>query len=81
MANTPKKAAQKIAQTTPNLIWHHCLATDPVIGWPWHQEVVLQLDPATRNTVMAAKLEAEAQIHRTLADASTKIASALKSRG
>jgi len=79
------KAAEQIAGTGPGLIWWHgphgCLATDPAVGGVEHTEFFLQLDKPTQNALMAAKLEAEAAAHKAVADAHTKIAGILKSRG
>jgi hypothetical protein len=77
----PVKPAEQIAAFNPHLILHPCLATDPAVGWPWQWEFFTQLDKVTQNKLMAAKLEAEAAVHRTLADANTQVAGILKSRG
>jgi len=85
MASKPKatKAATSIAKANPSLIWGQCLATDPAVGWldGGRNEFFLQLDKATQAKVMAARLEAEANVHRTLADAHTQMAGILKSGG
>jgi hypothetical protein len=86
MASKPKavKAARTIATANPSLIWgHHCLATDPIVG-PLDggpREFFMSLDKSTQNKVMAARLEAEADVHKTLANAHSQVASALKSGG
>jgi hypothetical protein len=85
MAGKPKakKAATSIARTNPNLIWRHCLATDPAVGTldGGPSEFFTQLDKPTQNKVMAARLEAEANVHKTLADAHSQVAGILKSGG
>ena len=44
-------------------------------------EHVVSVDPALFKQLTAAKLEAHAQVQRTLADAATKAAQLIKSRG
>jgi hypothetical protein len=82
MATKAKKAAQLIAQHNP-LLGSGCRfhTTDPAVGGVEHTAFFLELDKPTQSQVMAAKLEAEAAVHKVLADAHTKIAGILKSRG
>jgi hypothetical protein len=87
MVSKPKaaKAAQVLRGTgvgawgcgTP---WHHII-TDPAVGSFQHTQFFLQLDKPTQNKLMAAKLDAEAAVHKTVADAHTQIANILKTRG
>jgi hypothetical protein len=82
MVHRPKKAAAKIAATEHRLIWGcRFHTTDPAVGGVEHTAFFLQLDKPTQNKLMAAKLEAEAAVHKTIADASNHIAGILKSRG
>jgi hypothetical protein len=89
MASRPKaaEAAELIADFNPNLVWwrgpHGCgpAITDPAVGGVEQTVFFMQLDKPTQNTLMAAKLEGEAAILRATADAHTKIAEILKSRG
>lgn len=81
MATKAKKAAQRIAALKPTLGFHCVNTTDPAVGGVEHTAFFLELDKPTQSQVMAAKLEAEAAMHRVLADAHTKIAGILKSRG
>lgn len=85
MTSKPKvtKAATSIAKTNPNLIWRQCLATDPAVGTldGGPSEFFMQLDKPTQAKAMAARLEAEANVHKSLADAHTQMAGILKSGG
>ena len=80
MAVKPKavEAEELIAAFNPNLIFRGCRATDPAVGGIEHTEFFLQLDKTTQSKLMAAKLEAEANVHRALADGHSKLAEALK---
>jgi len=82
------KAAEQIAGLDPGLVFScggglHLtpVFSDPAVGGVEHTEFFLQLDKPTQNALMAAKLEAEAAAHKAVADAHTKIAGILKSRG
>jgi len=85
MASKPKaaKAAASIAQVNPSLVFRHCPATDPAVGTLDHgpSDFFMQLDKPTQNKVMAARLEAEANVHKALADGHSQVAGILKSRG
>jgi hypothetical protein len=83
MATNPKEAAEAIAAISPSLEFFRCpgRTSDPAVGAFEHTDFFLQLDKPTKNSVMAAKLEGEAAVHKALADAHTKIADVLKSRG
>ena len=48
------------------------------VGGIEHTEFFLQLDKPTQAKLMAAKLQAEADVHRALADGHAKLAEALK---
>jgi hypothetical protein len=75
-------AAELIAAVNPSLIFWRCShTTDPAVGGVEHTEFFLQLDKPTQNKVMAAKLEADAAVHKALADGNTQIAGILKSGG
>lgn len=79
-----KTAAETIGVRQPALGWgFHCLATDPAVGWldGGPSEYFMQLDKPTQNKVMAARLEAEANVHKVLGDAHARVADILKSRG
>lgn len=89
MATRPKaaEAADLIAAVNPALSFyrgpHGCgfAFSDPAVGGYELTEFFLQLDKPTQNTLMATKLEGEASILRAAAEAHTKIADILKSRG
>lgn len=78
------KAATTIAERNTGLGWGDLCrfhTTDPVVGSFEHTEFFTQLDKPTQNKVMATKLEAEANVHKTIADANTQMANILKSSG
>jgi hypothetical protein len=84
MARKPKSAAKTIAKTNPGLIFRPCIATtDPAVGWldGGRNEFFMQLDKPTQAKAMAVRLQAEAEVHRALADAHSQMADVLKSRG
>jgi hypothetical protein len=62
---------EKIAQLAPSWLWniHRCLATDMAINY-----ITEQVDPATRNQLMAATLETTAAAYRTLAEGASAAA-------
>jgi hypothetical protein len=70
----------RIAQIAPNWVWniHRCIATDFAVNF-----AIEEGDPAIRNQLITASLEATAAAYRALADgaaAAAKIAGG-KSRG
>jgi hypothetical protein len=78
----PNVAADKIARINPNLVLgHHCLATDPAVGFFEPGEFFLQQDKSTQSKMMAVRLEAEASVHQAVAAATLKMAGLLKSNG
>jgi hypothetical protein len=86
MASKPKaaRAATTIAGINPGLIFRPCTnTTDPAVGWldGGRNEFFTQLDKPTQAKAMAVRLEAEANVHKALADAHSQMAQVLKSRG
>ena len=85
MARTSRavEAEELIRVSNPNLAFFHCpgRTSDPAVGGVEHTEFFLQLDKPTQHKVMAAKLEADAAVHKALAEGSTQIAGILKSGG
>lgn len=85
MVSKPKsvKAAETIAEHGKLFVLPHLCShtTDPAVGFADHSEFFMQLDKATQTKVMAAKLEAEAAVHKAIADAHAQVATILKSRG
>lgn len=86
MSSKPKaaKAAAKIAGINPGLIFGPCVqTTDPAVGWRdgGPNEFFLTLDQPTQKKAMAVRLQAEADVHKALADAHSQMADVLKSRG
>jgi hypothetical protein len=78
----PNVAAEQIARTNPSLVFgHHCLATDPAVGFFEPSEFFLQQDKPTQNKMLAVRLEAEANVHQAVAAANLKMAGLLKSNG
>ena len=83
MTTKPKatSAAEQIAALSPILIFHGCRATDPAVGHFPHTEFFTELDQTTQSKVMAARLDAEAEVLKALADGHSKMAGVLKSGG
>ena len=78
----PNVAAEQIARVNPGLVFgHHCLATDPAVGFFEPGEFFLQQDKSTQSKMMAVRLEAEAGVHQAVAAAHLKMAGLLKSNG
>jgi hypothetical protein len=55
--------------------------TDPAVGGVEHTVFFMELDKPVQSAAMVAKLEGEAAVLRAMADAFTRMAEALKSRG
>jgi len=84
MASKPKAAAKTIAKTNPGLVFRPCTqTTDPAVGWRdgGPNEFFMTLDQPTQKKAMAVRLQAEADVHKALADAHSQMADVLKSRG
>jgi hypothetical protein len=83
MVSKPKVTpAEHISAFNPNLIWGlHCPATDPAVGWFEQTEFFLEQDKPTQNKMMAVRLEAEANLHKAIADGHSKMAGLLKTNG
>jgi hypothetical protein len=84
MVSKPKAAATKIAGINPGLIFRPCVqTTDPAVGWRdgGPNEFFMTLDQPTQKKAMAVRLQAEADVHKALADAHSQMADVLKSRG
>jgi hypothetical protein len=71
-------AAQRIDTSGLQLSWQHvrCLATDPI-----DMDHLFAVDPEITREVTALRLETDAQIHQTMAGASSQAAKLLKTRG
>ena len=71
-------AAQRILQSGLQLSWQHirCLATDAI-----DMDHLFQVDPELSKVVTAIRLEADAKVHQTMADAATQAAKAMRGRG
>lgn len=82
MVRRATKAAKRIAETEARLVVAcRYYTTDPAVGGVELTAFFLEQDKPTQHRLMAVKAEAEAAVHRTIADANTKIAEVLKSRG
>jgi len=71
-------AAQRILTSGLQLSWQHirCLATDPI-----DMDHLFQVDPELSKQVTAIRLETDAKIHQTMADAAAQAAKAMRGRG
>lgn len=80
MAKPPELSgsAQRILTSGLQLSWQHlrCLATDAI-----DMDHLWLIDPEITRQVTALRLETDAQIHQTMAGASTQAAKMLRSRG
>ena len=80
MAKTPKlsPAAEKIMSSGLQLSFQHirCLATDPI-----DMDHLFAVDPEVGRQVTALRLETDAQIHQTMANAANQAAKLIKTRG
>src|SRR5262249_48764610 len=77
MARTPRvsPAAEAIQLSGLQLSWQHirCLATDAIV-----MEYLFAVDPEVTRQVTALRLETDAQIHQTMASASSQAAKLVK---
>jgi hypothetical protein len=77
MARTPtaSSAAERISVSGLQLSWQHvrCLATDPI-----DMDHLFAVDPEMTRQVTALRLETDAQIHQTMASASSQAAKMIK---
>jgi hypothetical protein len=80
MARTPKvsPAAERILISGLQLSWQHvrCLATDAI-----DMDYLFAVDPEITREVTALRLETDAQVHQTMAKASSDAAKLIKTRG
>ena len=75
---TPPRASDRIAASGLQLSWQHfrCLATDPI-----DMDHLFAVDPEITRRVTALRLETDAQIHQTMANAASQAAKLMKSGG
>ncbi len=79
MARSPaastSAAAERINASGLQLSWQHvrCLATDPI-----DMDHLFAVDPELTRQVAALRLETDAQVHQTMANASSQAAKLLK---
>ena len=80
MAKTPKRspAAERILTSGLQLSWQHirCLATDAI-----DMDHLFAVDPEITRQVTALRLETDAQIPQTMANAAGQAAKLIKGRG
>jgi hypothetical protein len=77
-APAPASAADRINVSGLQLSWQHvrCLATDPI-----DMDHLFAVDPEMTRQMTALRLETDAQVHQTMANASTQAAKMIKSGG
>jgi hypothetical protein len=75
---TTPSAGERITASGLQLTWQHirCLATDPI-----DMDHLFAVDPEAHRQITALRLETDAQVHQTMATASTQAAKVLKSGG
>ena len=80
MARTARvsTAAERLLVSGLQLSWQHirCLATDPI-----DMDHLFAVDPEISREVTALRLETDAQVHQTMANASTQAAKLIKTGG
>jgi hypothetical protein len=85
MATKPKvssAAEEHIVHINPGLVWGpRCLATDIAVGGWDYSEFFLEQDAATQSKMVAVRLQAEANVHKAVADANAEMAKVIKQGG
>jgi len=74
-------SADEIARVNPAFQFRFPWIFDPAVGGLDGTEFFLGQEKPMQNQMMAVRLEAEANVHKALADAHTKMAGVLKSHG
>jgi hypothetical protein len=86
MVRKPKPAnvaTEQIARINPFLVWwpgYGCPCTDIAVGGYDYSEYFLEQDETTQTEMLEVRLQAEADVHKVVSEASAKMAGVLKAK-